>query len=262
MSVYEEILNSEKKLRAKYKKEFSEEITLARELFDIFFEANDTYFKEWHLIPERRATVELISRTFYDLHAGLKLTLEGMPAQGMALLRDTIECANHIKLFEIDGEFRDRWCRGEVFFPRDIQNRMTKLGIPPPRLNEEYKPLSQAFVHPSKAGVASHTADLYSSEGKHSVIVSYGGIDDVTLIRSAVMQTIVFIYKVICLVWGEMYPIDDDTNPQWRNRVTEALGRIYSLQNKVNQEQLKYIMEQLATTREILDDYLRLLLGK
>jgi len=262
MSVYEGILNSEEKLRVKYRQEFAEEITLASELFDIFFEANDINLEKWHLIPERRATAELISRTFYDLHAGLKLTLEGLPVQGMALLRDTIECANHIKLFETDDEFRDSWSKGEVFFPRDIQKRMTKLGISPPRLNEEYKPLSQAYLHPSKVGVAAHTADLYSPEGTHSVILSHGGIDDIPLIRAAVVKTIVFICKVICFVWGEMYPIDEDTNPQWHKRVAEALERICSLQDKVKQEQLKHNRKQLTTTREILDDYLRLLLGK
>jgi hypothetical protein len=259
MSVYEEILNFEEKLRAKYKQEFVEEIALACELFDIFFEANDINLQQWRLRPERRATVELISRTFNDLHAGLKLISEGMPAQGIALLRDTIECANHIKLFESDSEFRDKWCQGECFFPRDIQNRMRKLKIPPPSLNEEYKPLSQAFVHPSKAGVASHTADLYSPEGEHSVLFSHGGVDDVCLIRSAILLAIVFIYKVTCFVWGEMYPIDKDTYPQWHKRVAKALERIYSLQDKVKQEQLKYHIEQYTTAREILNDYFRLL---
>jgi len=259
MSVYEGILNFEEELRVKYKKEFAEEIALARELFDIFFEANDINLEQWHLKPERRVALELINRTFNSLHAGLKLILEGMPVQGQALLRDTIECANHIKLFEEDSVYRDRWCKGEVFFPRDVQNRMKKLGIPPPSLNKEYKPLSQAYEHPSKVGVAPHTADYYSPEGKHSVIFSHGGVDDVRLIRSAILRAIEFIYKAICFIWGEMYPIDKDTYSQWHKRVAKALERIYLLQDKVNQEQLNYHIEQLATVRKILDDYFKLL---
>ena len=83
MSVYKEILNFEEELRAKYKQEFAEEIGLTCELFDIFFEANDVYLEQWHLKPERRVTVELINRTFNDLHAGLKLILEVVSRRGL-----------------------------------------------------------------------------------------------------------------------------------------------------------------------------------
>ena len=259
MSAYGGILNFEEELRDKYKQEFVEENELACELFDIFFEANDINLEQWHSKPERRATMELINRTFNDLHAGLKLILEGMSAQGIALLRDTIECANHIKLFETDSEFRDKWCQGEVFFPRDIQNRMKKLGISPPSLNEEYKPLSQAYVHPSKVGVASHTLNWYPSPGKHIVKYLYGGIENLYQTRSAILLALVFIYKVICFIWKEMYPLDKDTHSQWHERFAKALKRIYSLQQKVSQEQLNYHIEQWATVREILDDYFKLL---
>lgn len=259
MSVYEGILNFEEGLRAKYKQEFAEEITLAHELFDIFFEANHIKLEQWHEIPERRVTSELINRTFNSLHAGLKLILEGMPSQGMVFLRDTIECANHIKLFEEDTVYRDRWWRGEVFFPRDIQSRMKKLDISFPSLNEDYKLLSKAYIHPSKVGVASHTLNWYPSPGEHIVIYSYGGIDDVYQIRSAILRAVEFIYKVICFIWGEMYPIDKDTYPQWHERIAKALNRIYSLQTRVRQEQLDYHIEQYKTTREILNDYFKLL---
>jgi len=260
MSMYKEILNFEEKLRAKYRQEFKEENDLACELFDIFFEAYDFNLEQWHLKPERRATIELINRIFNDLHAGLKLILEGMPAQGIALLRDTIECANHIKLFETDSEFRDKWCQGEVFFPRDIQKRMGKLCIDLPLLNEEYKPLSQAYVHPSKVGVAPHTANSYSPEGERSVLYSHGGVDDICLIRSSILIAIVFIYKVICFIWGEMYRIDKDTHVQWHERLAKMRSRICLLQSSVRQEQLNYLMEQHATIREILDDYFRVIL--
>jgi len=262
MSVYEEILSFEEKLRAKYRQEFSGEIALACELFDIFFEANDVYLKQWQERPERRVTLELINRTFNSLHAGLKLILEGMPVQGQALLRDTIECANHIKLFESDSEFKDKWCHGEVFFPRDIQDRMKKLDISPPSLNTGYKPLSRAYLHPSKVGVASHTLNWYPSPGKHIVKYLYGGIKDVYQIRSAILLALTFAYNTICFIWVEMYPIDEDTNPQWHKRVAKALERIYSLQDKVKQEELNYHIEQYTTDRKILDDYLRLLLGR
>lgn len=259
MSIYEEILNFEEKLRAKYKQEFVEENDLASELFDIFLESRDINLGKWHLGPERRATMELIDRTFDDLHGGFKLILSGMPVQGRGLLRDTIECANHIKLFETDSEFRDKWCQGEVFFPRDIQKRMEKLGISPPPQNEAYKPLSQAYLHPSKDGVASRTVDLYSSAGEHSVQFSCGGVDDIPETRNASLLAIMFTYNSICFIWGEMYPVDSDAYPQWYERLAKARKRIDSLQTKFMQEYLNYHMEQLTTVRKILDDYFKLL---
>ena len=259
MSVYEGILNFEEELRIKYKKEFAEEIALARELFDIFFEANDINLKQWHLKQERRVALDLINRTFNSLHAGLKLILEGMPSQGIAFLRDTIECTNHIKLFEEDTVYRDRWCRGEVFFPRDIQSRMKKLGISSPSLNEDYKLLSKAYIHPSKVGVASHTLNWYPSPGEHIVIYSYGGIDDLYQVRSAILLALTFTYEAICFIWVEMYPIGKDTSPQWHERLAKARNRIYSLQTRVRQEQLNYHIEQYTTVRRILEDYFKLL---
>jgi len=259
MSLYEEILNFEEELRAKYKQEFIEENELACELFDIFLEARDINLKKWHLKPERRATMELIDRTFDDLHAGFKLILAGMPVQGGALLRDTIECANHIKLFETDTEFRDKWCQGDVFFPRDIQDRMKKLGISPPPQNEAYKPLSRAYLHPSKDGVASRTVNCYSSAGEHSVLFSCGGVDDIPETRNAILLAHMFTHNAICFIWGEMYPVDKDTYPQWYERLAKARKRINSLQTKVSQEQLNYHIEQWATVKKILDDYFKLL---
>ena len=259
MSVYEGILNSEEELRAEYRKEFAEEIALAHELFDIFFEANDINLEQWHLEPERRVTLELINRTFNSLHAGLKLILEGMPVQGQALLRDTIECANHIKLFEEDSVYRDRWCKGEVFFPRDIQNRMKKLGIPPPSLNKEYKPLSQAYEHPSKVGVAAHTLDWYPSPGEHIEKYLYGGIKDVYQTRSAILLALIFTYEAIRFIWIEMYPINKGTYPQWHERLAKARNRINSLETRVIQEEFNYRMEQYTTIRKIIYDHLKLL---
>ncbi|MBA7678248.1 hypothetical protein ES703_86521 [subsurface metagenome] len=156
--------------------------------------------------------MELIDRTFNDLHAGLELILVGMSVQGIALLRDTIECANHIKLFEVDSEFRDKWCQGEDFFPREIQGRMKKLDISPPPQNEAYKLLSRHYLHPSKYGVASQTVDLYSSRGEHSVLFSCGGVDDIPETRYAVSLVIMFTYDAIRFIWGEMYPVDKGTH--------------------------------------------------
>jgi len=203
--------------------------------------------------------MELIDRTFDDLHAGFKLILEGMPVQGRALLRDTIECANHIKLFETDSEFRDKWCQGEVFFPRDIQDRMKKLDISPPPQNEAYKPLSRAYLHPSKDGVASRTLNYYSSAGEHSVLFSCGGVDDIPETRNAILLALMFTYNAICFIWGEMYPVDKDAYHQWYERLAKARKRIDSLQMKVGREYLNYHMEQLTTVRKILDDYFKLL---
>lgn len=258
MSVYEEILNFEEELRAKYKQEFVEENNLASELFNIFLEARDINLEKWHLKSERRTTMELIGRTFDDLHAGFKLILAGMPVQGGALLRDTIECANHIKLFEKDGEFRDKWCQGEVFFPRDIQERMKKLGISPPPQNEVYRLLSRAYLHPSKVGVASRTVDCYSPTGEHSVIFSCGGVDDVYETRSAVLLAFVFIFTTIYFIWVEMYPVDKNNNPQWYKRLAGANERMKSLQAKFKQSQLDYHIEQLKTARKIINDYFKL----
>ncbi len=259
MSVYEEILNFEQELRAKYKQEFVEESELACELFNIFFEANDIHLEQWQSKPERRETLELINRIFNDLHAVLKLILGGMSVQGVALLRDTIECANHIKLFEVDSDFRGKWCRGEIFFPRDIQKRMQKLNIHPPSLNEDYKPFSQAYVHPSKVGVASNTLNEYPSPGKHVVRYLYGGVDNVYQTRFAILLALIFVYRVICFIWGEMYTVDKDTHSQWHERLVEARKRIGLLQAKVEQEQLNYQIEQWTTVRKILDDYFKLL---
>lgn len=232
---YTEILNLEEKLRSKYKQEFVEENDLACTLFNIYLEARDINLEKWHLKAERRTTMELIDRTFDDLHAGFKLILEGMPVQGRALLRDTIECANHIKLFETDREFRDKWCQGEVFFPRDIQDRMKELDISPPPQNEAYKPLSRAYLHPSKGGVASRTVNYYSSAGEHSVIFSCGGVEDIPETRNALLLALMFTYMAICFVWGEMYPVDKDAYPQWYKRLAKERNRIYSLGNRVIQ---------------------------
>ena len=259
MSMYKDILNFEDALSAKYKQVFVEECELACELFDVFDEANRIHLERWELEPERRATGELINRTFNDLHASLKLILEGLPAQALALLRDTIECANHIKLFEEDSESREQWRKGKVFFPRDIQSKMKNLGIVPPQLNEDYKPLSRAYLHPSKIGVASHTVVYYSPEGVQSVQFLYGGADDVYLMRSTILLALGFIYKVTWFIWGDMYPLDKDTHSQWYERLTKAGNRMLLLQNKFKQEQLNYHIEQYTTVRKILDDHLRLL---
>ncbi len=256
MKRYEKILNFEKKLRAEYKNEFVEESALANELFDIFLEANDLILQHWHLQPERRVTMELINRIFNDLHAGLKLALEGMSVQGVALLRDTIECANYIKLFEVDSVYRDKWCQGKDFFLRDIRKRMKELDISPPPQDMLYKSLSRTFLHPSKRGVAFHTVDWYPVVGEHRVLFLSGGVKNIPHTRLTIQYALLIIYSTVWFIWVQMYPVDKDVYPEWYKRLDKAEKSIYSLQVKVNQEQAKYWGEQLATINKILNDYL------
>ena len=136
---------------------------------------------------------------------------------------------------------------------------MRKLGITPPPLNEAYKPLSRAYLHPSKVGVASHTEDLYSSAGEHTVLYSHGGIDDILQTRSAILYALIFTYCTICFLWVEMYPVNKNTNSQWYERLVKARKRISSLETRVVQETFNYLMEQGMTTRKILGDYFKML---
>lgn len=257
MDDYKHIRDFEERLKSKYQKEFADEQALAGELFNLYLEAVDITGKQWYLEPERRATFELMSRLFNDLHAGWKLIMEGISGEGMTLLRDTIECAHYIKLFEVDTEFRDKWLGGTDFFLRDVRQRMKKKKISPPPQDRLYKTLSQTYTHPSKKGTAWHVADLYPVAQKHEVVCMYGGVEDIPRTRFAVLTVLTLTYVTIYFLWQEMFPIDADTYPAWHGRLAAAEKQLRSLEAKTNQELLKFHSGQLATTRKILDEYFR-----
>lgn len=257
MSSYEGIRDFEERLKSKYQNEFADEQALAGELFDLYLEAVEITSKKWNLKPEHRATFELMSRMFYDLHAGWKLIMEGISGQGMTLLRDTIECAHYIKLFEVDSEFRDEWLEGKVFFLRDVRERMKNRGISPPPQDQLYRTLSQTYTHPSKKGTAWHVADLYPVAQQHEVVCRYGGVEDIPRTRWAALAALSLTYVTVYFLWQEMFPIDADTYPAWYGKLVAAEKQLRSLEAKTNQELLKFHSEQLATTRKILDEYFR-----
>ncbi len=254
MGEYKGILDFEKQLTVENRQEFGEEIRLAIELFNLFLEADESNSKKWQGQEERQSTMELINRAFNSLHASFKLILDGMTVQGMALLRDVIECVNHIKLFESDFEYRKRWCQGEVFFPRDVIKRLNELGIALPQLNKEYKSFSRVYLHPSKGGIAPHTINWYPSLGAQGVIYLYGGVKDIPRTRSAILMNTMFVYEAIRFLWKEMYPVDKETQPQWYRRLASVYSHIFSLKAKVDKEQFDEKVNQLKIIREIIND--------
>jgi len=236
MSCYEDIRDFEEKLRSEYQQEFAAEQKLAGELFDLYLEAVDITGKQWRLKPERRATFELMSRIFNDLHAGWKLIMEGISGQGMTLLRDTIECAHYIKLFEIDSKSRDEWVKGKDFFLRDVREIMKKKRISPPPQDQLYKTLSQTYTHPSKKGTAWHVVDFYPIAQNHEVVCMYGGVEDIRRTRFAALAALTLTYVTVYFMWQETFPIDKDTYPAWYRRLVAAEKQLRSLQAKANQE--------------------------
>lgn len=257
MNNYDNILDFEVELKAIYQKEFADEQALTTELFNLYLEAVSIIRKQWHLKPEYRATFELMGRIFNDLHAGWKLIMEGISGQGMTLLRDTIECAHYIKLFEDDIEFREQWLEGENFFLRDVRERMKKKGISAPPQDHLYKIFSQTYTHPSRRGTAWHIVDLYPVGGNHEVVCMYGGVEDIPRTRFAAIAALTLTYVTIYFLWQEMFPINEDAYPEWCKRLDLAGKHLHSLQAKANGERLKFYSEQLTISRQILDDYLK-----
>jgi hypothetical protein len=257
MDQYQRIQEFEEKLEADNRQEFVDEQRLASELFNLYLEAGEITSQQWALKPERRATFELINRTFNDLHAGWKLIMEGLLPQGMTLLRGSIECAHYIKLFEVDAEFRDEWLEGKDFFLRDVRERMQRKGISPAPQDLLYKFFSQVYTHPSKKGTASHVADSYPIPGEQRVLFMYGGVKDIPRTRIMALHALGLIYVTIYFLWQEMFPIDKNIHPTWCERFSRAIEQIYSIEAKAKQEWMEFIEEQRTTVRKIIDDYLK-----
>jgi len=257
MNRYKRIQDFEERLKSEYKMEFADEQGVAAELFDLYIEATEITSQQWQLKPERRATSALINRTFNDLHAGWKLIMEGMLGQGMTLLRDTIECAHYIKLFEVDEEFRDAWLKGKDVFLRDVRKIIRKKGISPPPQDQFYKTFSQTYTHPTKKGTVAHVVDWYPTGQEHRILYLYGGVRDTARTTFLAFAALSFTWVTIYFLWQEMFPIDKAKHPSWHDRFAGAAKQIYSLRAKSDQEWMKFNLEQLATTEKILDDYFK-----
>ena len=254
MNRYKRIQDFEERLKSEYQMEFADEQGLAAELFDLYIEATEITNQQWQLKPERGATSALINRTFNDLHAGWKLIMEGMLGQGMTLLRDTIECAHYIKLFEVDEEFRDAWLEGKDFFLRDVRKIMKKKGISPPPQDQFYKTFSQTYTHPSKKGTVAHVVDWYPTGQEHRILYLYGGVRDTARTRFLALAALSFTCATIYFLWQEMFPIDKVKHPSWHDRFAGAVKQIYSLRAKSDQEWVKSLQKHLTTIQKILND--------
>jgi hypothetical protein len=242
------------KLKDEYQLEFADEQRLADELFNLYIEAAEITNQQWQLEPERRETLELINRTFNDLYAGWKLIMEGMLGQGMALLRDTIECANYIKLLEVDTEFKDEWREGKDFFLRDIRRRMKRKGISPPPQDQYYKTFSQTYAHPSKKGTVSHVRDWYPTGLEHRILFLFGSVKDIPRTRFLALTALTLTYVTIYFLWQEMFPIEKTKHASWHDRLAEAIRQLYSLKEKSDQEWEKLLQKQLTNIGKILND--------
>lgn len=263
MNRSKEIRDSGEKLKGEYQQEFADEQRLADEFFNLYIEALEIINPQWDLKPERRESLELINRAFNDLYAGWKLIMEGMLVQGMTLLRDTIECANYIKLFEVDEEFRDEWRQGKDFFPRDILKRMKikKVSLPPQ--NQFYKTFSQNYTHPSKKGIVAHVVDWYPTGGlEHRVIYHFGSVKDTSRTRFVASAALFLMQVTIYFLWQEMFPIEKTKHPSWHDRFTGTMRQLHSLQVKSDQEAVNFLHEQLTTINKILDDQYKALISE
>lgn len=254
MSSYDDIRDFEERLKSEYQKELADEQALADELFDLYLEAVEITGKKWRLKPEQRATFELMSRIFNDLHAGWKLIMEGMLSQGMTLLRDTIECANYIKLFEVDSEFRNKWQQGGEFFLRDIRKRMKEKKVSPPPQDKFYKILSQNYAHASKKGTVSHVVDWYPTGLEHRILYLYGPVRDIPRMRFLALAALSLTFVTIAFLWLEMFPINKAEHPSWHDRLAGAMKQIYSLKAKSDQEGVRLLHKQRTNIQKILND--------
>src|SRR4030042_5432005 len=109
------------KLRNEYEREFADEQILVDDLLDLYFEATKIT-KSKILKSGKDEIFMLINRIYNDIYAGWHLIMLGLLSQGMTLFRDTIECSNYIKLFDVDPEFRKEWSEGKDFFLRDVRD--------------------------------------------------------------------------------------------------------------------------------------------
>ncbi len=260
MSLYEPILKFEEKLRVENQAEFAEELRVASELFDLLLQAFQMLIPQEPQNDEHDPTYEVITRTFNDLHAGWKLIMEGMPNQGWVLFRDTIECADQIKLLEEDAEFRHEWLKGKDFFRRDILERMKDKRISPSPQNQLYKDLSQIYVHPSKKGTKSHVVEWYPTALEHRRLYLFGGVGggkNIPRTRDNASRALLFILATTLFPWGEMFPVDKEAYPDWHTRFAKVSQDVLSLKGKADDEWLKYASQQISILQRVLHEQLR-----
>lgn len=253
MSKYKAMLEFEERLRDEYRQEFTNEHKIAEELFNLYIEATEITNQAWQLKTDKTATLGLINRIFNDLHSGFKLLMEGLLVQGMALLRDTIECAMYIKLFEVDEEFRREWLEGKVFLVRDVRKRMGKNNISPPPQDKLYRTFCSSYVHPTKEGLALHVTDRYTKELSHYVICRYGGIKDTPRIKLLTSAFLSFTCYTIVFLWQDIFPIDREEHPAWHDRMKEVTKSLYEVRVKADQEWQNILRQQLTTMQSILN---------
>ena len=251
MSNYKDMLDFEERLRGEYRETFANEHKIAEELFNLYIEAVEITTQEWQPKTNKRETLGLINRIFNDLHSGFKLLMEGLLLQGMALLRDTIECAICIKLFEVDEKFRREWLGGKDFYVADLRRRMKKNNISPPPQDELYKTLCRSYVHPTKEGLALYETDRYTKELNHSVIYKYGSITDTSRIKLLTSVFLLFTYDTMDFLWQDMFPIDSEEHPDWQDRMKGARKPLCQVNVKANQEWTNKLMEQITTMQNI-----------
>jgi hypothetical protein len=240
-------------LKNEYRQEFADEQRLADELFNLYIEAAQIIHQ--HQEPKlQRETWELVSRTFNDLYAGWSIIMQGMLTQGMPLLRDTIECANYIKLLEVDKEFRNEWREGKNFFLRDIRSRMKKKGISPPPQDQHYRIFSQYYAHPSRKSTVSHVTDWYPTGLEHRVVYHFGSVKHVARTRFLAEATLGLMLITIEFLWLEMFPIDKAQHLTWHNRFAVAMGQLLQFTAKSDQEWQRLLIKQATNIQKILKD--------
>lgn len=242
------------KVRSEYEKEFADEWRIADELFNLYIEAAEITNQQWQLKPERREILELISRIFNYSYAGWQLVMEGMSSQGMTLFRDTIECANYIKLLEADEEFRNEWREGKDFFLRDIRAKMKKKGISFPPQDQYYKTFSRSYVHPSKKGTVSHVVDWYPTVLEHRILFLLGSIRDVPRTRFLAGAALILTWVNLYFLWVEMFPIDKTKYPEWYDKFNGTMKQLHALKVKSDKEWSKLIQKQFTNINKIFDD--------
>lgn len=253
MSKYKAMLEFEERLRDEYRQEFTNEHKIAEELFNLYIEATEITSQAWQLKTDKTATLGLINRIFNDLHCGFKLLMEGLLVQGMALPRDTIECAMYIKLFEVDEEFRREWLEGKNFLVRDVRERMKKNKISPPPQDKLYRTLCRSYVHPTKEGLALHVTRQYTKDLSQYTICRFGGIKDTPRIKLLTSVFLSFTYNTVVFLWQDIFPIDREEHPAWHDRMKEVTKSLYEVRVKADQEWQNILMQQLTAMQSILN---------
>lgn len=254
MNNYKGIIEFEERLKEKNVGEFAREYGIAEELFNLFIEGMEINKENWHLQPEKKATMGLVNRIFNDLHCSFKLLMEGLFVQGMSLLRDTIECTMYIKLFEVDSAFRREWLNGKDFLTREIRGMMKKSQIPPPPEDQLYKQLCRTYVHPTFKGIAPHVCDWYTPDGKQYFVCHYGGIEDVPRAKILFSAFLLFSYGTTSHLWRDMFPVDKNKYSEWHDKMDNVLKRLYPIQEEADKSWFNTLIEQLTTIQKVLNN--------